>query len=346
MKVQEIMERVGMTETGRAVAYIKDGLEEIEMYTKENVLSGKKGTLTTSNTISFENTTLPNTFFYETSWAGASTSDGQTDLPTGWVVWDTSGPPEFRRVSADGTASTYALQIKLTSVNQIEGLSKSYAVTPGVQYNIKFHKKFVSASGALVIGTAQGLSEFYTYTAGGGDSEFTEVSSTFTPTSSTIHVTININAAESAGDIILIDDVQIWPVYHLIKESGNLFTNTSNFEPSMKLKVDGSTSNDTDESDNATNGYYTIKERATDSSAITVEEELNTETISSLNTIKLTATNQNFMDIIANKRYYPLPDDMLNLVSVKLKNHLNNEDKYREVPRMIHKPLEQDSDDI
>ena len=31
MKVQELMERVGTTETGRAIAYIKDGLEEINM---------------------------------------------------------------------------------------------------------------------------------------------------------------------------------------------------------------------------------------------------------------------------------------------------------------------------
>ena len=37
MKVQEFMERVGMTETGRAIAYIKDGLEEINMLAETNV---------------------------------------------------------------------------------------------------------------------------------------------------------------------------------------------------------------------------------------------------------------------------------------------------------------------
>tara|TARA_R100000655_G_scaffold13520_2_gene30534 strand:+ start:16118 stop:16405 length:288 start_codon:yes stop_codon:yes gene_type:complete len=31
MKVQEIMERVGMTQTGRAIAYIKDALEELNI---------------------------------------------------------------------------------------------------------------------------------------------------------------------------------------------------------------------------------------------------------------------------------------------------------------------------
>ena len=31
MKIKELMERVGMTETGRALAYIKDGLDEMNM---------------------------------------------------------------------------------------------------------------------------------------------------------------------------------------------------------------------------------------------------------------------------------------------------------------------------
>ena len=31
MKVKELMERVGMAETGRAIAYIKDGLDEMNM---------------------------------------------------------------------------------------------------------------------------------------------------------------------------------------------------------------------------------------------------------------------------------------------------------------------------
>ena len=31
MKVKELMERVGMQETGRAIAYLKDGLEELNI---------------------------------------------------------------------------------------------------------------------------------------------------------------------------------------------------------------------------------------------------------------------------------------------------------------------------
>ena len=37
MKVQELMERVGITQTGRAIAYIKDGLEEMNMIAETHV---------------------------------------------------------------------------------------------------------------------------------------------------------------------------------------------------------------------------------------------------------------------------------------------------------------------
>tara|TARA_Y100001973_G_C5203186_1_gene339396 strand:+ start:1174 stop:1449 length:276 start_codon:yes stop_codon:yes gene_type:complete len=37
MKVIELMERVGMTQTGRALAYIKDGIEEINMLAETHI---------------------------------------------------------------------------------------------------------------------------------------------------------------------------------------------------------------------------------------------------------------------------------------------------------------------
>ena len=39
MKVKELMERVGTTATGRAIAYIKDGLEEMNMLAETHVAS-------------------------------------------------------------------------------------------------------------------------------------------------------------------------------------------------------------------------------------------------------------------------------------------------------------------
>ena len=37
MKVQELMERVGINQTGRAIAYIKDGLEEINILAETHI---------------------------------------------------------------------------------------------------------------------------------------------------------------------------------------------------------------------------------------------------------------------------------------------------------------------
>ena len=37
VKVKELMERVGMTQTGRAIAYIKDGLDEMNMISETHV---------------------------------------------------------------------------------------------------------------------------------------------------------------------------------------------------------------------------------------------------------------------------------------------------------------------
>ena len=37
MKVQELMERVGINQTGRAIAYIKDALEEMNMLSETHI---------------------------------------------------------------------------------------------------------------------------------------------------------------------------------------------------------------------------------------------------------------------------------------------------------------------
>ena len=37
MKVKELMERTGMTQTGRAIAYIKDGLDEMNMIAETHI---------------------------------------------------------------------------------------------------------------------------------------------------------------------------------------------------------------------------------------------------------------------------------------------------------------------
>ena len=41
MTVKELMQRTGMTETGRALAYIKDGLEEMNMIAETHVTTDR-----------------------------------------------------------------------------------------------------------------------------------------------------------------------------------------------------------------------------------------------------------------------------------------------------------------
>ena len=41
MKVQELMERTGMTSTGRAIAYIKDALEEMNLISETNITTSR-----------------------------------------------------------------------------------------------------------------------------------------------------------------------------------------------------------------------------------------------------------------------------------------------------------------
>ena len=41
MKVEELMERVGITQTGRAIAYIKDGLEEMNILAETHVTTAR-----------------------------------------------------------------------------------------------------------------------------------------------------------------------------------------------------------------------------------------------------------------------------------------------------------------
>ena len=41
MKVQELMERVGINQTGRAIAYIKDALEEMNMLSETHITTSR-----------------------------------------------------------------------------------------------------------------------------------------------------------------------------------------------------------------------------------------------------------------------------------------------------------------
>ena len=52
------------------------------------------------------------------------------------------------------------------------------------------------------------------------------------------------------------------------------------------------------------------------------------------------------IDITEDKRYYDFPEDAVKILDIRVKNHLNGDDKYRSIPRMVHAPREEDADGI
>ena len=52
------------------------------------------------------------------------------------------------------------------------------------------------------------------------------------------------------------------------------------------------------------------------------------------------------INITENQRFYSFPNEMIKMIDVRIKNHLNSKDEYRTIPRMIHKPQVKDADNI
>ena len=50
------------------------------------------------------------------------------------------------------------------------------------------------------------------------------------------------------------------------------------------------------------------------------------------------------IDITVDKRNYPIPNDAVKIVDIKCKNHLNSNDEYRSIPRLIYEPVTKDND--
>tara|TARA_E500000305_G_C4014621_1_gene234821 strand:- start:673 stop:954 length:282 start_codon:yes stop_codon:yes gene_type:complete len=65
-----------------------------------------------------------------------------------------------------------------------------------------------------------------------------------------------------------------------------------------------------------------------------------------INMLTETHTRVETFDISANKRFYTLPNEMIKMIDIRVKNHLNSKDEYRSIPRMIHQPVTKDADEI
>ena len=65
-----------------------------------------------------------------------------------------------------------------------------------------------------------------------------------------------------------------------------------------------------------------------------------------INMLTETHTRLERIDITENQRFYTLPNEMVKMIDIRVKNHLNSKDEYRTIPRMLHKPKVNDADNI
>jgi len=70
------------------------------------------------------------------------------------------------------------------------------------------------------------------------------------------------------------------------------------------------------------------------------------DALEELNMLSETHVTTKREDIVENKRFYKFPINMVQLKSVRVKNHLNNKDEYRDISRLVYEPNIVDKDGI
>ena len=65
-----------------------------------------------------------------------------------------------------------------------------------------------------------------------------------------------------------------------------------------------------------------------------------------LNMMFSTHTDIERTNIVKDQRFYDFPDDMVKVVDIRMKNHRNDKDEYRSIPRMMHAPKIKDEDGV
>ena len=63
-----------------------------------------------------------------------------------------------------------------------------------------------------------------------------------------------------------------------------------------------------------------------------------------MNLISETHITTERIDITQNQRYYDFPNDIIKVTDIRCKNHLNNKDEYRTIPRIAYEPRIEDAD--
>ena len=70
------------------------------------------------------------------------------------------------------------------------------------------------------------------------------------------------------------------------------------------------------------------------------------DALDEMNILSETHVTTTRIDINANQRFYALPNDCLKILDIRCKHHNNADNKYRSIPRTIHKPPTEDEDGV
>ena len=68
--------------------------------------------------------------------------------------------------------------------------------------------------------------------------------------------------------------------------------------------------------------------------------------LAEINTIHETHVTNEKIDITKDQRFYEFPNDMIKVLSVKAKNHLNTKGEYRKIARSMYEPIIEDVDGV
>ena len=340
MKVKEIMERAGITETGRAVAWIKDALADISR--KSPLLISTDSDV--ASTVEF----FPdNTSFFTAKQIVISTpfnSAGNINSNTGWKTND-----DVTLTYDSGTYNGWAGHMKFTNpagntdINSVlwnngnppittfrKGCKYeiSYKVWVPANKTIKFYAEIYS-DGTLMHKTID------TQVAAGGSGQALEISEDFICTSST-NVTVQLKTGGTESHFAYLHEFNIESKDSIgLNAEGSLFQDAG-ITTGHTLIISGTASNNG-------SGKITptaIRNNFIECSAADITLEADVKGV------EIRAQKTSNLDIVKDKRFYEFPENMVKLISVRCKGHLNSKSEYRSIPRLIGDVVIKDEDNI
>ena len=70
------------------------------------------------------------------------------------------------------------------------------------------------------------------------------------------------------------------------------------------------------------------------------------DALEEMNILTATHVNTERIDITQDQRFYKIPNDAIRVLGIRVKNHLNSKDEYRNVHRLLYEPGIVDTDGV